>query len=109
MTAGADFDDPKFLEAFVICDTHQLAMAGKLLFPILSAVLATACLVNLQPRRGRDIVARHAESRGQQRKTGHGDMEWEEALLVAWGGESPLRTSGFFGGKRHEPGGSPKG
>jgi len=45
----------------------------------------------------------------KQRKTGHGDMEWEEALLVAWGGESPLRTSGFFGGKRHEPGGSPKG
>ena len=52
MTAGADFDDPKFLEAFVICDTHQLAMACKLLFPILSAVLATACLVNLQPRGG---------------------------------------------------------
>jgi len=34
MTAGADFHDPKFLEAFVICNTHQLAMAGKLLFPI---------------------------------------------------------------------------
>jgi hypothetical protein len=34
MTAGAGFDDPKFLEAFVICNSHQLAMAGKLLFPI---------------------------------------------------------------------------
>ncbi len=35
MTAGADLDDPKFLEAFVIRNTRQLAMAGKLLFPIL--------------------------------------------------------------------------
>jgi pimeloyl-ACP methyl ester carboxylesterase len=34
LTAGADFDDPKFLEAFVIRNTRQLAMAGKLLFPI---------------------------------------------------------------------------
>jgi len=34
MTAGADLDDPKFLEAFVIRNTRQLAMAGKLLFPI---------------------------------------------------------------------------
>jgi pimeloyl-ACP methyl ester carboxylesterase len=34
MTAGADFDDPKFLEAFIIRNTRQLGMAGKLLFPI---------------------------------------------------------------------------
>ena len=34
MTAGADLDDPKFLEAFVIRNARQLAMAGKLLFPI---------------------------------------------------------------------------
>jgi pimeloyl-ACP methyl ester carboxylesterase len=34
MTAGANFDDPKFLEAFIIRNTRQLAMAGKLLFPI---------------------------------------------------------------------------
>jgi pimeloyl-ACP methyl ester carboxylesterase len=34
MTAGADFDDPKFLEAFIIRNTRQLAMAGKLLFPV---------------------------------------------------------------------------
>ena len=34
LTAGADFDDPKFLEAFIIRNTRQLAMAGKLLFPI---------------------------------------------------------------------------
>ena len=34
MTAGVDFDDPKFLEAFVVRNTRQLAMAGKLLFPI---------------------------------------------------------------------------
>src|SRR5207253_1360559 len=34
MTAGADFDDPKFLETFIIRNTRQLAMAGKLLFPI---------------------------------------------------------------------------
>jgi pimeloyl-ACP methyl ester carboxylesterase len=34
MTAGADFDDPKFLEAFVIRNARQLAMASKLLFPI---------------------------------------------------------------------------
>src|SRR5215471_14944505 len=34
MTAGADLDDPKFLEAFIIRNTRQLAMAGKLLFPI---------------------------------------------------------------------------
>ena len=34
MTAGADLDDPKFLEGFVIRNTRQLAMAGKLLFPI---------------------------------------------------------------------------
>ena len=23
-------------------------------------------------------------------------MEWEEALLVAWGGESPLRPAAFY-------------
>jgi pimeloyl-ACP methyl ester carboxylesterase len=34
MSAGADFDDPKFLEAFIIRNTRQLAMAGKILFPI---------------------------------------------------------------------------
>jgi pimeloyl-ACP methyl ester carboxylesterase len=34
MTAGGDMDDPKFLEAFIIRNTRQLAMAGKLLFPI---------------------------------------------------------------------------
>jgi pimeloyl-ACP methyl ester carboxylesterase len=34
LTAGADFDDPKFLEGFIIRNTRQLAMAGKLLFPI---------------------------------------------------------------------------
>jgi pimeloyl-ACP methyl ester carboxylesterase len=34
MTAGADLDDPKFLEAFIVRNTRQLAMAGKLLFPI---------------------------------------------------------------------------
>jgi pimeloyl-ACP methyl ester carboxylesterase len=34
MTAGGDFDDPKFLEAFIIRNTRQLAMAGKLLFPV---------------------------------------------------------------------------
>jgi pimeloyl-ACP methyl ester carboxylesterase len=34
MTAGADLDDPKFLEAFVVRNARQLAMAGKLLFPI---------------------------------------------------------------------------
>jgi len=34
MTAGANFDDPQSLEAFVIRNTRQLAMAGKLLFPI---------------------------------------------------------------------------
>jgi pimeloyl-ACP methyl ester carboxylesterase len=34
MTAGADLDDPKFLEAFMIRNARQLAMAGKLLFPI---------------------------------------------------------------------------
>jgi len=34
MTAGGDLDDPKFLEAFIIRNTRQLAMAGKLLFPI---------------------------------------------------------------------------
>ena len=41
-------------------------------------------------------MARHAESRGQRWKTGHGDMEWEEALLVAWGGELPLRPAAFY-------------
>ena len=34
LTAGADLDDPKFLEAFIIRNARQLAMAGKLLFPI---------------------------------------------------------------------------
>jgi pimeloyl-ACP methyl ester carboxylesterase len=34
MTADGDLDDPKFLEAFVIRNTRQLAMAGKLLLPI---------------------------------------------------------------------------
>ncbi len=34
MTAGGDLDDPKFLEAFIIRNTRQLAMAGKILFPI---------------------------------------------------------------------------
>jgi hypothetical protein len=44
MTAGADFDDPKSLEAFVICNTDQLAMAGKLLFPILERSLGDRLL-----------------------------------------------------------------
>src|SRR5215472_13426996 len=34
MTAGGDLDDPKFLEAFMVRNAPQLAMAGKLLFPI---------------------------------------------------------------------------
>ena len=34
MAAGGDLDDPKFLEAFIIRNTRQLAMASKLLFPI---------------------------------------------------------------------------
>jgi pimeloyl-ACP methyl ester carboxylesterase len=34
ITAGGDLDDPKFLEAFIVRNTRQLAMAGKLLFPI---------------------------------------------------------------------------
>jgi pimeloyl-ACP methyl ester carboxylesterase len=34
MTAGGDLDDPKFLEAFMVRNARQLAMAGKLLFPI---------------------------------------------------------------------------
>ena len=34
ITAGGDLDDPKFLEAFIIRNTRQLAMAGKLLFPV---------------------------------------------------------------------------
>jgi pimeloyl-ACP methyl ester carboxylesterase len=34
MTAGGDLDDPKFLEAFIVRNVRQLAMAGKLLFPI---------------------------------------------------------------------------
>jgi pimeloyl-ACP methyl ester carboxylesterase len=34
LAAGGDLDDPKILEAFVIRNARQLAMAGKLLFPI---------------------------------------------------------------------------
>jgi pimeloyl-ACP methyl ester carboxylesterase len=34
MTAGGDLDDPKFLEEFLVRNARQLAMAGKLLFPI---------------------------------------------------------------------------
>ena len=34
MAAGGDLDDPKFLEAFLIRNARQLAMASKLLFPI---------------------------------------------------------------------------
>jgi hypothetical protein len=34
MTAGGDFDDPKFLEAFISRNTRQLALASKLLFPV---------------------------------------------------------------------------
>jgi pimeloyl-ACP methyl ester carboxylesterase len=34
MTAGGNLDDPKFLEAFIRRNTRQLAMAGKILFPI---------------------------------------------------------------------------
>jgi pimeloyl-ACP methyl ester carboxylesterase len=34
MTAGHDLDDPKFLEAFVVGNARQLAMASKLLFPL---------------------------------------------------------------------------
>jgi pimeloyl-ACP methyl ester carboxylesterase len=34
LTAGRDLDDPKFLEAFVIGNARQLAMASKLLFPL---------------------------------------------------------------------------
>jgi hypothetical protein len=34
VVATRDLDDPKFLEAFVIRDTPQLAMAGNILFSI---------------------------------------------------------------------------
>jgi pimeloyl-ACP methyl ester carboxylesterase len=34
MTAGGNLEDPKFLEAFIIRNTRQLAMASKLLFPV---------------------------------------------------------------------------
>jgi pimeloyl-ACP methyl ester carboxylesterase len=34
LTAGADLSDPKVLEAFLVRNTRQLAMAGKLLFPV---------------------------------------------------------------------------
>lgn len=34
MTAGADFSDPTFLQAFLVQNARQLGMAGKILFPI---------------------------------------------------------------------------
>ncbi len=34
MTAGADFSDPAFLQAFLVQNARQLGMAGKILFPI---------------------------------------------------------------------------
>ena len=34
MTAGMNFDDPKFLQDYLIRNARQLGMAGKLLFPI---------------------------------------------------------------------------
>ena len=34
MAVGGDFDDPKFLEAFLIRNSRQLTMASKLLFPV---------------------------------------------------------------------------
>ncbi|HEY1259067.1 MAG TPA: alpha/beta fold hydrolase [Stellaceae bacterium] len=34
LAAGGDLNDPKILEGFVIRNTRQLAMAGKLLFPV---------------------------------------------------------------------------
>ncbi|MDB5425778.1 MAG: alpha/beta hydrolase fold [Phenylobacterium sp.] len=34
MTAGANFDDPAFLQAYLVANARQLGMAGRILFPI---------------------------------------------------------------------------
>ena len=38
----------------------------------------------------------YAKSRRQRREPGHGDMEWEVALLVAWGGELPPHPATYY-------------
>ena len=42
------------------------------------------------------MVSVFAGIRKQRRHTGQGDMEWEEALLIEWGGEIPPHAGAYY-------------
>ena len=83
-------------------------MAGKLLFPILSTVLATACLVNLQSQGG--VISLRDTLRAVNIGGKQGMAIWNgRRRFLQLGAESyHCAQQLFIGGKRHEPGGSPK-
>ena len=43
-----------------------------------------------------DNVPRKAPSRRPRRTTGENEMEWEEALLGAWNGETPAQSAAYY-------------
>jgi hypothetical protein len=54
------------------------------------------------------LLAEHQLSRDHGGAKGQTEMEWEEALLMAWGGEMPPHPRPTIGGKQLEPGGARK-
>jgi hypothetical protein len=52
-------------------------------------------LVNLQQQRGMIPSGGRQEPKTTTAQ-GQGDMEWEEALLMAWGGEIPLHPADYY-------------
>ena len=71
--AGADFDDPKFLEAFIIRNTRQPADGRKLLFPtpspltIMARMMRAILLASLTAASFFDLRASNASSHGEVR------------------------------------------
>ena len=53
-------------------------------------------MVNLQAGKLRGIVAISAPSQTTAEPQRKNEMEWEEALLTAWGGEIPPHAAAFY-------------
>jgi hypothetical protein len=84
-------------------------MVGKLLFRSLSAVLATLCLVNLQPQGG--VISWRDTLRAVDNDAKQGMAIWNGRRRFLWLGAESYHCAQrlFIGGKRHEPGRSRKG
>jgi hypothetical protein len=65
-------------------------------------------MVNLRVGKLRGTVVISAPSQRTAEPQRKNEMEWEEALLTAWGGEIPPHAAAYNGGRQLEPGGSRK-